>query len=93
MPVLISDDSANVIAAFADWLGLDPEQAVLSYERLCGRDCVPTDADATDATCQAILNSGRGPATTSEPSLEDQRKEEYQSDFIDRVLTEIQGRV
>jgi hypothetical protein len=91
MTVLISDDSANVIALFADWLGIDPEQTVLSYERLCGRECRPTEADATDATCQAILNSGRGPAQSDEPSLEDQRKEENQSDYIDRVLAEIRG--
>lgn len=89
MPVTISDDSVNVIAAFADWLGLDPEQTVLSYERLCGRDCVPTNGDATDATLQAILNSGRGPATTDEPSLEDQREPEHQSDYIERVKEEI----
>lgn len=89
MPVTISDDSMNVIAAFADWLNVDPEQAVLSYERLCGRDCVPTDADATDATLQAILNSGRGPIQTDEPSFEKQR--ENQSDFIERVKTEIRS--
>ena len=91
MPVLISDESMNVIAVFADWLGIDPEQAVLSYERLCGRDCVPTDADSTDATLQAILNSGRGPATSEEPSLEDQLKPENTSDFIERVKEEIRG--
>lgn len=91
MTVLISDDSANVIAAFADWLDIDPEQCVLSYARLCGRDCRPTEAEATDATLQGILNSGRGPANKDEPSLEEQRLPEYKSDFIDRVLAEIRG--
>jgi hypothetical protein len=89
MTVLISDDSANVIALFADMLDVDPVQAVLSYERLCGRDCRPTVAEATDATCQAILNSGRGPIPEEEPSFE--RQQELSSDFIERVLAEIRG--
>ena len=87
MPVTISDDSVNVLDLFADMLEIDPVQVVLSYERLCGRDCVPSNGDALDATLQGILNSGRGPITTDEPSLEDQRLQP--SDFIERVKTEI----